>query len=522
MNHQNGSKLNQSMTVGAPAVSDTPTNAIPTQANGRSKTPSRFDQPVILRQSSRWSHAILWGLIGVTTFGVIWASVAKIEQAVPAQGKLEPKGVVKEMKVPVSGVVTDINVEEGERVEEGDLLLSLEPSATEAELTSLSKVRAALVRENQFYRSQLRNTSGEAIETQALSELDIPPEMASLTESRRALIEENQLYRALRDGNSPETANLTPAQRTRWSNARREVSSRVGAAESEVAQLERQLQQNELQLANARESLAVQQQILGKLELLREEGAFAEIPVIERRQAVNDRQAEVDVRLQEKVRLEAEIDKARQQLENTKALTDKELDDRIAANEIKIAEIDSQLNKIVVENDKRIAELDSQLKQAELTLSYQEVRAPVSGKVFDLQPTARGFVANTAEPVLKIVPGDNLVARVFLTNKDIGFVEEGMQVDVRIDSFPFSEFGDIKGELVSIGSDALPPTEVRPYYSFPAEIRLDKQSLEVNGREVPLQSGMSVSTNILVRKRTVLSIFTDLFTEKTESLKKVR
>jgi HlyD family secretion protein len=142
--------------------------------------------------------------------------------------------------------------------------------------------------------------------------------------------------------------------------------------------------------------------------------------------------------------------------------------------------------------------------------------------VFDLQPTARGFVANTAEPVLKIVPGDNLVARVFLTNKDIGFVEEGMQVDVRIDSFPFSEFGDIKGELVSIGSDALPPTEVRPYYSFPAEIRLDKQSLEVNGREVPLQSGMSVSTNILVRKRTVLSIFTDLFTEKTESLKKVR
>lgn len=97
-----------------------------------------------------------------------------------------------------------------------------------------------------------------------------------------------------------------------------------------------------------------------------------------------------------------------------------------------------------------------------------------------------------------------------------------MKVDVRIDSFPFSEFGDVKGEIVWIGSDALPPEEIRPYYSFPAKIRLDKQHLMVKNREVKLQSGMSINANIKVRERTVMSIITDSFAKQIDTLKTVR
>jgi HlyD family secretion protein len=204
------------------------------------------------------------------------------------------------------------------------------------------------------------------------------------------------------------------------------------------------------------------------------------------------------------------------------ALSQKDLMTQIATNEKQIAEIDSQLNKVIVDNEKKLAEIESQLSQTKLNLSYQELRAPDKGTVFDLKPSAPGFVTNTTEPMLKIVPDDGLVAKVYLTNKDIGFVKEGMPVDVRIDSFPFSEFGDVKGELVWIGSDALPPEQIRQFYSFPAKIRLQKQSLAVKGRPVQLQSGMSVSANIRVRDRTVMSIFTDLFSEKTDSLKTVR
>ncbi|BBD70722.1 hemolysin secretion protein HlyD [Nostoc commune NIES-4072] len=60
----------------------------------------KFDQPVILRQSRKWSRAILWGLMAVTTGTIIWANLAKIEEAVSATGKLEPTGTVKEIQAP--------------------------------------------------------------------------------------------------------------------------------------------------------------------------------------------------------------------------------------------------------------------------------------------------------------------------------------------------------------------------------------------------------------------------------------
>ena len=195
---------------------------------------------------------------------------------------------------------------------------------------------------------------------------------------------------------------------------------------------------------------------------------------------------------------------------------------QIADNEKRIAEIDSQINKSIVENEKRIAELDGQIKQAKLTKKYQVVRAPVDGTVFDLKAGNPGYVANTTEPVLKVVPEQSLMAEVFITNKDIGFVRKGMPVDVRIESYNFSEFGDIKGILVSVGEDALPPDEIYPYYRFPAKVELNRQTLNANGEKLPLQSGMSITANIKARDRTILSIFTDKFTKTVESVKFVR
>jgi multidrug efflux pump subunit AcrA (membrane-fusion protein) len=531
MNPNNGSKLNQQITVTSPPVPNQPSDVIASQSNGngsksngngsKSNGNGKFDQPVILRQSHNWSRGILWTIMGVTTSAIIWASVAKIEEAVPAQGKLEPQGAVNEVKAPVNGVVKEIYVKDGQRVKQGDLLLRLDPTAAQAQLASLSKVRTALIKENQFYRSAMSNPTSSALAQPELAQLQLPKEIASLTESRKALVAENQFYRTQLNGDF-QGANLTPAQRARMQNARREVNSRIASAESEVEQLQKQLQQNQLQLENARKTLTVEKEILDRLELLQKEGGFAEIPVMERRSTVGKQQAEVDVRLEEKLRLELSIAQAKQKLENAKALTDKDLDDRIATNEKQIAEIDSQLNKLIVENEKKIAETDSQLSQTQVNLNYQELRAPVGGTVFDSKPSAPGFVANQTEPILKIVPDDTLVAKVFITNKDIGFVREGMPVDVRIDSFPYSEFGDVKGKLIWIGSDALPPEQIRPFYSFPAKIQLERQSLVINDKKVPLQSGMSISTNIRVRDRTVMSIFTDLFVDKTDSLKNVR
>ena len=226
---------------------------------------------------------------------------------------------------------------------------------------------------------------------------------------------------------------------------------------------------------------------------------------------------------QEEVRLRAAIAEGRSRFTNTFDTTRKELTVQIGDNTKRIAEIDSQFTKALVDNGKRLTEVEGQISQSKVALQYQELRAPVSGTVFELK-AGLGYVANTktSESVLKIVPDDQLVAKVYITNQDIGFVKENMPVDVRIDSFPFSEFGDVKGKLIWIGSDALPPDQANPTYRFPAKVQIEKQSLSINGREIRLQSGMSLSANIKIRDRTVISLFTDFFIKNTESLKFVR
>ena len=98
-----------------------------------------------------------------------------------------------------------------------------------------------------------------------------------------------------------------------------------------------------------------------------------------------------------------------------------------------------------------------------------------------------------------------------------------MKADIRIDSFPYSEFGDIKGELISVGSDALPPDQTHQAYRFPVKVHLDQQSLVIKGRNISLQSGMSITANIKVREeRSVMSLFTEQFTKQVDSLKEVR
>ncbi|MEB3268899.1 MAG: hemolysin D, partial [Leptolyngbya sp.] len=71
----------------------------PPQQNGsapaRSQTSTAdFDRPVILRQSPLWARLVVWAIVSVTGVTILWACLAKIEEAIPAMGKLEPQSAV--------------------------------------------------------------------------------------------------------------------------------------------------------------------------------------------------------------------------------------------------------------------------------------------------------------------------------------------------------------------------------------------------------------------------------------------
>ncbi|WP_309742882.1 HlyD family efflux transporter periplasmic adaptor subunit, partial [Chamaesiphon sp. OTE_20_metabat_361] len=239
-------------------------------------------------------------------------------------------------------------------------------------------------------------------------------------------------------------------------------------------------------------------------------------------QQIKKNQQEIAQLDREYNRLTMATSQSREKLKNTVAVSQKDLLAKIAANDKQIAEIDGQLNKTIVEMDRKVADINAQISQAKINLKYQDIVAPVSGTVFELKAGTPGFVATSSEPILKIVPDSILTAKVFITNRDIGFVKPGMPVDVRIDTFNFTEFGDVKGQVVSIGSDALPADQAHPYERFPAIIKLDKQSMTIKGKPSTLKSGMALNANIKLRNRTVMSIFTDMVMKQEDALKTIR
>lgn len=519
INNSNGNSSNRKATVNLEQL-----------LNGQSKAGAKesknifshsFEQPVILQQSPNLSRWILWGLMSITAVTVIWACVAKIEEAISATGKLEPTGAVKEVQASVGGVVKNIYVADGQKVLKGDRLLSLDSTAAKSQNASLQKIHTSLVQENQFYTAAMHDSLSSVALDLEMVQSKLPVELISLTKSRAALVSENQLYRALV---SDETAKvrLNPEQLERLRSTQTELNSRVTAASLEADQLTRQLEQTNIKLASTKQTLQVNKGILHNLAPIAESGAISKIQLLQQQQEVQTAQAEADGLVSERSRLALAISQAKSKAQNATDLSRQQWLNQIGTNEQSIAQIDSQLTKAMVENNKRLAEIDNQISTAQLQLRYEQITAPSDGTVFDLQVHTPGFVTNASQPILKIVPDEAMTAKIFITNRDIGFVKQGMNVDVRIDSFPFSEFGDVKGKLMWIGDDALPPDQIYPFYRFPAKVKLQNQFLLINGRKVPLQSGMSVNANIKVRSRTVMSIFTDLFSKSVESLKTVR
>ena len=531
----------------------------------------KFEQTVILRRSPKWSRFTMMGIMGVSIFAIAWSYFAKIEQVIPAQGYIQPTGKLQEIQVPTNGVVQEVKVEEGQRVEKGEVLMLLDATTSKAQVDSLSQVRKSLKQENKFYRALMAGDVDVDNIDGTIAALEIPREVAFLTRNRAELKAENELFNALL-GNTGKSMN--PDQQVRLEASQADLRERTTSARLEVEQLEKQLEQNKIQLEDtraqlqtgkqnlqeikqrnqeavrqAKESLAIEEETLEAIKPVFLEGGLSKIQVDQRQERVNDRkaaindamkegnlerdrqqqevttlQAEIQRLLQEEQRLTLDISQAREQLNNTTTLSRKDLLEQIAVNRKRLSEIDSQLNKTIVENDKQIAEINSQVAGAEENLRYQTIKAPVTGDVFDLRAYP-GYVppsGQNAPPVLKIVPTEDLIAEIFITPQDIGFVQKGMNVDVRISAFNYSDYGDIDGKVKFISASALEPEPPYDFFRYVAKVKLDQDYLDINGEKKYIQPGMEVQANVRINEdRTVMQLFTSKYKSGFDKFKEV-
>ena len=204
--------------------------------------------------------------------------------------------------------------------------------------------------------------------------------------------------------------------------------------------------------------------------------------------------------------------------------------------EMQVIKLQSQLNELISDKTRKISLLqqsisdlnmqinDLQSKLIEITKikKINQINSPINGFIHDLKPFGEGYVANSTETILKIVPKDNLIAIIDINTSDIGFVKIGKNVDLSIDSFPAKDFGSIKGEVIQISSSALEPNDINRQPHFKAKVSLQTQKLETKkGIKLTLKPGMSLTANIKLRKATYLDLLLGTFKDKTKSLNRL-
>lgn len=278
----------------------------------------------------------------------------------------------------------------------------------------------------------------------------------------------------------------TEATKDRRQSLIQAISLKSTELQLKQSELKRYLELNDTEQAVLGRNLILNEEIMDRYDTLSKEGAAPELQVLQQKNRVEEVRGRIEQSQVERLRQVAILEQSVQQLRS------------------------------------ELSQLRTELTELNVNIGYQEITSPVDGVVFDLKPTTRGFVAQTSEPVMKIVPFDQLVARVEIRSDQIGFVSVGKEADISIDSFPATDFGVISGTVVKIGSDALPPNQLAQGYRFPADIQLQSQQLRLkSGQELPLQTGMSVTANIKLRKVTYLQMLLGGFQDKADSLRRL-
>ena len=195
--------------------------------------------------------------------------------------------------------------------------------------------------------------------------------------------------------------------------------------------------------------------------------------------------------------------------------------DRVLDLEANANEIDQQIASVQSRSIARIADLESRKESSEVQLQYITIKSPEKGVVFQLNASKQG-VLGPGDVISQIVPQDGVKAKVWVTNKDIGFVKIGQKADVRVSAFDYTQFGTVEGMVSAIGADVVEPEGINQQYKFPVTIKLTKDYLQTDEITVPLRTGLAVSANLYLRDRKLITLISDMFGSQVDSLKSLR
>jgi HlyD family secretion protein len=405
-------------------------------------------------------HALVGLSVTLVMFGGLaaWATNADLQGAVIASGVVVVETNLKKIQHPTGGVIGQINVKEGQEVQEGDLLVRLDETTTRANL---------LIVTNQLDQMYGRRARLEAERDGAIA-LTFPPQLIKAaqkdTEAARILAGEQNVFAARIAQRGGQKAQL----RERIEQLRREIEG-----------LESQRSAKEKEITLIRSELSGIEDLYKK----------SLVPI-----------TRVTILQREETRLEGERGALIAQAASARG--------RISETELQILNLDgdmrSEVTRDLRETESKIAEFNERRIAAEDQLRRVELRSPVAGMVHQLAVHTIGGVIQPGETLMQIVPGgDRLVIEAKVAPNDIEPVHAGAKAQVRLTSLNQRTTPELLGEVTQVAADLARDQQTGMSY-FVVRIGLPQTEVEKLGSQ-RLVPGMPAEVFIQTAPRTAFS-----------------
>lgn len=407
-------------------------------------------------------RAITWSIVLLVAFSFIWACIGKVNIVAVAKGHIVPSERTKLIQPLEIGIVHAIYVQDGQYVDKGDVLIEFDATSTSADAMRIAQeyatARAELVRGEILVNAM--QGAGEPVSHWP-------------------------------DGVSADI--IEPQQKL--------LHSQWIEYQAHLAALDNERSRHRAELAGTDEQI---KKLKGTIPLITERTAAL------KKLADKQLAPRQDYLEMEQQRIEQIQDLAAQRQHR------KQVSAALAQNQDEHRSYKAEsINKALVDladAKRRCQALQQEGIKANQRTQLQRLIAPVDGVVQQLAVHTIGGVVTPAQELMVIVPrGEKVEIEAVIENKDIGFVHSGQTAEVKVDAFPFTKYGTLAAELLSISTDAVPDEKLGLIYT--SRVLLKQTVMRVEDKLINLSPGMAVTVEVKTGKRRLIEYLLSPLTE---------
>lgn len=385
-----------------------------------------------------------------TAFFILWTGFTNVNEIARTQGEIIPNGYSQIVQHLEGGIVSEILIEEGELVEEGQILIRISAEGIEHDFTSLLQQQKSLLLQAERMMAIANN---------------LVPNFKKIPDATKTEINEQTLL-------------FTSAIQT-FESEKEVLKNQLLQKESALNQLKTQQETQQKEREAAEEILNMKSSLLNK-------GSVSKKDIIDSQRDVRNISGEIQTT-------------QNQILESQQAIN--EYTHRIQTLEIKFKDTALKTHE---ELQAQISKNHEILQKYENRVNRMSVRAPTRGLIKGLKINTIGSIISPGEKIMEIVPmNSTLIVETQIPPRDIGSLKIGQKAYVKVSAFDFSRYGTIEGELEFLSATTFVDENNKSFYK--GRIKLKKNHVGNNPEKNLILPGMTVEADIITGKKTILS-----------------